>query len=288
MSLGMSPEDFYYRMMERRQQAMEEIQKQQFDKAEKFFQCTGKLSIASLPKVMGKQNEAMLLSDIDPLSGIARSINQLDHREDHWLNLLGVPIEKIEKPFGAISLWQSHALKVNVRVRRWEVTRFGQLIEAIQSGCVVPKYEGKLMEYHPLTLAIRRALDSILHCRVESLKITPSAYSEMIECEISLWNQNTGKLEKWSVSDVWHVGVLIQNWKQEMSEVVHQAELVFRPPNWFECDGRAVRYEEGAIYMDDPHRPVSEKEKRISEQYWRDVAKKKSGSGEGNQNGEVK
>lgn len=186
MSLGMSPEDFYYRMMERRQQAMEEIQKQQFDKAEKFFQCTGKLSIASLPKVMGKQNEAMLLSDIDPLSGIARSINQLDHREDHWLNLLGVPIEKIEKPFGAISLWQSHALKVNVRVRRWEVTRFGQLIEAIQSGCVVPKYEGKLMEYHPLTLAIRRALDSILHCRVESLKITPSAYSEMIECEISL------------------------------------------------------------------------------------------------------
>lgn len=87
---------------------------------------------------------------------------------------------------------------------------------------------------------------------------------------------------------MWHVGVLIQNWKQEMSEVVHQAELVFRPPNWFECDGRAVRYEEGAIYMDDPHRPVSEKEKRISEQYWRDVAKKKSGSGEGNQNGEVK
>lgn len=275
----MSMYDWYVKMMKARMERLSKIEKEQFDKAERFFACTGKLSIASLPKVTGKQNEAILLSDMDPLSGLTRTMNQLDHREDDWLSLLGVDRDVIDKPYGAISLWQKHVLKVNVRVSREDVTRFGCLMEGIKSGCIMPKHDGDyLAEMHPLILAIKRALNSILHCRIERLVIRCSKFSEQVEVRIKLFNFDTGKQETWACDDVWHVGVLIENWKQEMSEVVHCAELVFRPPSWVEFGGKTIGYAVGSVVVlicDDPHRELTQGEKE-ARKHWYDQLRKKS------------
>ncbi len=273
----MSVYDWYIKMMKARMEKLSEIEKEQFDKAERLFACTGQLSIASLPKVTGKQNEAILLSDMDPLSGLTRTMNQLDHREDGWLSLLGVSQELIDRPYGAISFWQKHVLKVNVKVRREDVTRFGCLKEGIESGCITPKHDGDyLADMHPLTLAIRRAMGSILHCRIERLVIHCSKFSEKVEVRINLLNFSTNKREIWVCDDTWHVGVLIQNWKQEMSEMVHCAELVFRPPSWVEFDGVPVGYGRASIVICDD--PLKERtpEEEASRKYLYEQFRKKS------------